>query len=241
MSRQGLADIPALAQAMATQQIHPGYVEGLSFQESIPGAGGGVYPHPIDGRTFALDDATSQQIASLLGGSVSKQPCVRGVTNVTPVPDCNFITYQGNTVPAVALAAISNPGPDVNSAIAAIDNVFGQTCRTDIMPGALNFYGYSQNPNCTQQIADSVTPKINDPSLTQLQQQGFVSPASNPPAAQQPVITPGQKTASVIINSSGATSSTGSTAAPSSFDFSSIPWWVWLAGAGAIWYATKGN
>lgn len=108
-------DIGPLAQAMVNGQIRAnlatgeGYKSAQTFQD--------IYGPNVAAIQYYLEDDVSQQIASLLGGSVVKR---KPANYYGKTPDANFISLPGGTeINAGDIASVAN----VHNAIWGLDDV----------------------------------------------------------------------------------------------------------------------
>ena len=178
-------DVSALAQAMANHQIQPSYISGNFW---YPGYMTPGTKDPLPDQKFATD-ATAQQIAGLLGGSVVKD--VPNLAQVTPgqiwqgtgVPNANYIELpDGTRVNAGDIAAVSQLSPSIYglSTLCGYEQILTMT-----IPGAELGSGCQQNPASNQVNAPVPVVQPSPPVYV-----GPPTPAASPVSTPTRSVTP---------------------------------------------------
>jgi hypothetical protein len=250
-------DTQALAQAFSAHSINGSYIP--TSYDNFPGVDQG----PTNFTSYCLDDATSQQIASMLPGAVViKLPVESLVATNGPVPLCNWIQFPGGgAVRAADIAALQNEGCDVAG-------LSPECCLQQLI--ANNIPGGTMDPSC-QYAPGYSNPLIPGfPAITP-PTPAYVAPIVNTPVST-PVSTPvpvGQPAAGGSgspTSTSGTTpaisptpTSGGSSPAPTGqtrqnavpatdwttifteSSFGGVPNWVLMAGIGVALFAFGGK
>lgn len=186
----GSTDVSDLAYAIATHQIHPQFISGMKWYPAYLPPGTADY---LPENLF-LDDATSQQIAGLLGGSVVKGVPDRAQPTMgnevwqnapgSPLPMANFIQLpDGTTVNAAALASVAGLSISVPnmSVLCGTEYILSNT-----IPGGVMGSDCGGNPNAGYDPSTGynvVNPPagavVNPPTTT-------YNPPPPPPATSSP-------------------------------------------------------
>jgi len=236
----GSTDVSKLAAAMAAHSINPSYVTKM-WQPGYTDT-----PEALPSQ-LCLDDATSKQIAGLLGGSVVQMPA----QNLNgQVPLCNFIQLpDGGLVRAADVAQIAGISPNIYGmselcgyeqllSMGIPGGVMGSDCGTNPVSGYdPNAGSASYVPPVPVKTMPPPTPPVSNttpPAKVTLPPSHTAPGYAAPPADSQVVSgTPGANAGSDFSISSNDSLS---------FNFSAVPWWVWGGGAAvALYLMTKGG
>jgi len=249
----GAVDVSGYAAALVANQVHPSYLTNQTWQPAYEPGKTELLPSDL-----YLDDATSAQIAGLLGGSVYKaQP--PGNLQGSGIPDANWIRLpDGGSVLAADAAgpaglSISVPGLSIQCGTEQIlagdipGGVMGADCKANPFAGGnpyaaggvLNPATDTPVPAAPSRVAPPVTPPVQRP---------VVGPVVAPVLPVTPVSLPSVQAlpdtqaagSNVVAAPSGplpsnATNPAGTdwTAWFSETGIGSVPNWVLVAGAAA--------